>query len=134
MLQRAFQWLLLLSLLLNGLGGAAASSMRMAGMHDMHGRLHMGVAVQMAPDPGVSDHVDPGHATDLAMAGDDTKCSNDCCDASGACQCPCLHHLHAVAGGAQTLNAQDGHGDVPKTGTRGHDAPPPAQSTRPPIA
>ena len=131
MLRRLSLWLLVVLLMLNGIGSAAAG----AAMHldtrqttshpaptavlaDGHHLQHAG---QQAPATAPTSDAQPG------------DCGDDCCGNAGNCQCPCMHYAQALELPLHHLPPPSGTGLVAALVTLGIPTPPLGEDIRPPI-
>ena len=130
MLRRLSRWLLIVSLMLNGIGSAAAGvSMHLDALQSVH---------HAAPTRMVADHHgkhdgQPGLASASAPADHHDDCGDDCCGGADSCQCLSLHHAQALDPPLPHLPSLAGTGLVASLATLGIPAPPLGEDIRPPI-
>lgn len=130
MLRRLSHWLLILLLMLNGIGSAAAGvSMHLDTLQSMH---------HAAPTRIVADHhaqhdSQTGTATASKSADHPGDCGDNCCGDADSCQCLCLHHAQALDLPVTPLPSLAGAGLVASLVTLGIPAPPLGEDIRPPI-
>ena len=130
MLRRLSHWLLIVLLMLNGIGSAAAGvSMHLDTLQSMH---------HAAPTRVIADHHaqhdgQPGVASASASADHHGDCGDDCCGDADSCQCLCLHHAQALDLPVTPLPSLAGAGLVASLVTLGIPAPPLGEDIRPPI-
>lgn len=130
MLRRLLPWLLALSLVLNGIGGAMASVSMHAGESPVAPSEHhqSGTSIDFS---GVTSH----HLQELAGHHGKTNgdCDDDCCRDSGTCQCLCLQHSQALTSDSVGFAGSIAPTHISIQFELGHLAPPPGERLRPPI-
>lgn len=130
MLRRVSHWLLIVLLMLNGIGSAAAR----VSMHlDALQSVHHAAPTRMVANPHAQHDGQPGVASASAPADHHGDCSDDCCGGADSCQCLCLHHAQALDLPVTPLPSLSGTGLVASLATLGIPAPPLGEDIRPPI-
>jgi len=130
MLRRVSHWLLIVLLMLNGIGSAAAR----VSMHlDALQGAHHAAPPQMVADHHARHDGQPGVVSASTPADHHGNCGDDCCGDADSCQCPCLHHAQAVDLPLTHLPSLAGTGLVASSMTLGIPAPPLGEDIRPPI-
>lgn len=128
MLRRLCHWLLVASLMLNGIGSAAAG----ASMHlDARQAAHPAAPSGMVADHHALHDGQLGLATAPVSTDHHGASSDDCCDGADSCQC--LHHAQALDVPLPHLPSLAGTGLVASLATLGIPAPPLGEDIRPPI-
>lgn len=129
--------LLSLALILNGIGGAVASTgMQMEHMGWMHGAMHADAAEQSAQPPchehaGVTSSDKGTDSGATANTPAKTKQSPDCCK-SGTCRCLCVHQSQVAITALLPAPVIE-HAGVMRPLKPGHAAPALPHLIRPPI-
>ncbi len=130
MLRRLSHWLLIVSLMLNGIGSAAAG----VSMHlDALQSVHHATPTRMVADHHAQHDSQPDLASASAPADHPGDCGDDCCGDADSCQCLCLHHAQALDLPLPHLPSLAGTGLAASLATLGIPAPPLGEDIRPPI-
>lgn len=132
MLRRLSHWLLIVSLMLNSIGSAAAG----VSMHlDARQAAHPAAPSGMVADLHAQHDGQPGVVSASASADQHGNCGDDCCGGADSCQCLCLclHHAQALDLPLPHLPSLAGTGLVASLATLGIPAPPLGEDIRPPI-
>ena len=142
MLGRLCHWVLILSLVLNGIGSAAASVAMHVGASQTATTSHQATTGSRHGDTPAARHLhaDTGHGhggdsiAHEAPDRHDGDCSGDCCKQQGSCQCLCMHHAQALVPAFAGLTGNPGHEGGQAMSRTWHPSPPPGENIRPPIA
>lgn len=131
MLRRLSLWLLIVLLMLNGIGSAAAG----AAMHldTRHTASHPAPTQVLADGPHLQHAGQQGPATAPASDAQPGDCGDDCCGNAGNCKCPCMHHAQALDTPLPALTLPARRGLVAASMMLGVPAPPLGEDIRPPI-